>query len=551
MSDAKIVEFKKYGIGHRIPHIATIAATSDADFVYSVLCKAEAEMNERGKIFGTLQCSNLKNFRKKYGLAYPRVVIVMDEVESTFKMAGKLAGKIADKIDAFARLGRAAGYHIFMATQNMSSEIPKSAVGQIRIRLCLGANQSTSESVLGNDGATNNFGRIGRLIANTEVMNGGNTRPFNVEFQTPFLTDENFSTEMEELERLGQQVKFQSHMAFYDEEDIKTIETFDPVIDKALARMSKEGETGGSKSSIVLGYPAFVSTDPDELLKIHLNQKDVENIIICSSQTEHSGVLIHLIAKSLGAGWNQLHYSSDSDMFQYTPKAIDMQEARDATQRPLDGLDALIRKRLFLAYADNIIKNEGSISYKQETAEKIFSDCKIPKEVWGNSLMCRRAIFFQIVQKDATHKTMWTPVAPLFPDFSVYYNECVKYNAIVEPITVDKFSKVVYFIGDLSKIVGYGRDNNSRAVAALKKAMQDSNRAGVLFVLYSRSMEGLNDLTSGMRYCIFDAPDSKDWGRMRTEAPVALSERLAVLYDTLNTQTPQSKFKRTLLRDEF
>lgn len=551
LSDAKIIEFKKYGVKNVIPHISTIAATEDADFVVSVLDKAYTEMNERAKIFGNIGVSNLKSFRKKTGLAYPRVMIVMDEVESTFRLAGKQAPKIANYIDGFARLGRAAGYHVILATQNLSSDIPKSATGQIRIRMCLGANQTTSEAVLGNSGATDNFGRIGRLIINTEVLNGGDTYPANIKFQTPFLTDDNFVDEMEELENLGRQVGFKKTLSFYDEEDMKTLATYKEIMDKALARMTAAGEITPTASPILLGYPAFVTDDPDGLLKIVLDHKDVENIAICSTQTERVAAQIHNIAYSVKANWNILHYSSDTEMFEYTPTALDTQEARDATTRPLQGLDALVRKRLFLAYLDNLVRNEGSVQYNPAKVEEIFARDKIPKEVWGNSLMCRRAAAFYAVQKDPNHANMWKPVEGMFTNFKVYYDECVKYNAIIEPITTAKFSKVMYFIGDLSKIIGYGRDNNGKAIGALKKVMQDCNRAAVVFVLYSRSMENLNDLLSGLRYVIFDTPDGKDWGRMRTEAPVSQSNKLAILYDSLNTQNPQRKFKRTLLREEF
>ena len=98
LSDAKIVEFKKYGVNHRIPHISTIAATSDSDFVVSVLQSAFDKMQMRNKIFGSVGASNLKSFRKKTGLALPRVVIIMDEVESTFKFAGKKALKGREKV---------------------------------------------------------------------------------------------------------------------------------------------------------------------------------------------------------------------------------------------------------------------------------------------------------------------------------------------------------------------------------------------------------------------------------------------------------------------
>lgn len=551
LSDAKIIEFKKYGVGHIIPHISTIAATEDADFVISVLDKAFTEMNERAKIFGNIGVSNLKSFRKKTGLAYPRVIIVMDEVESTFKLAGKQAPKIANYIDGFARLGRAAGYHIFMATQNMSSDIPKSATGQIRVRMCLGANQTTSESVLGNDGACDNFGRIGMLIVNTEVLNGGNTLPSNVKFQTPFLTDDNFVEEMEELEKFGADVGYHQPLSFYDEEDIKTVEVYRGIMDKAISRMAKANEITPTNSPILLGYPAFVSTDPDGLLKISLNHKDVENIVVLSTQTERIGAHLHNIAYSLKNNWNILHYSTDTEMFQYTPTALSAEECRDASQRPLSSLDALVRKRLFLVYLDNLVKNEGSIPVDRAMAESIFKKDGIPRDVWGNSLMCRRALGFYSVQQDPTHASVWKPVAGMFTSFKVYYDECVKYNALIAPITAEKFNKVVYFLGDLSKIIGYGRDNNSKMVTVLKKVLQDCNRAGVVFVLYGRSIENLNELASGLRYAIFDAPDGKDWARLRQDAPAALSNKLSVLADFMDTQNPQRKFKRTLLREEI
>lgn len=550
MSDAKIIEFKKYGVGHIIPHISTIAATEDADFVISVLGKAFDEMNQRAKIFGNLAVSNLKSFREKTGLAYPRVLIVMDEVESTFKLAGKKAGKIADYIDGFARLGRAAGYHIFMATQNMSSDIPKSATGQIRVRMCLGANQTTSESVLGNSGACDNFGRIGKLIVNTEVLNGGNTYPANIKFQTPFLTDDNFEEEMEELETLGNTVGYKQPLSFYDEEDIKTVDTYKEVMDRVKSRISEHGEDMDG-TSLLIGYPAFVSDDIDGILKVKLDHKDVENMVICSSGVDKIAAHINNIAYSLKDSWSILHYSSEVSMFKYTPTAVDNCGVRDASQRPLADIDGLIRKRLFLVYLDDICKDDGRVQYNPSSVEKLFEQDKIPKEVWGNSLMCRRITAFYQVQQDASHATVWKPAQPYFNSFLDYYNECVKCNAIIEPITVNKFGKVVYFLGDLSKIVGYGRDTAGKLVTVLKKTLQDCNRAGIVFILYSRSMEGLNDLVSGLRYAIFDAPEAKDWGRLRTEAPAVLSSKLAVLFDNMDASNSQKKFKVTLLKEEF
>lgn len=545
LSDAKIIEFKKYGVNHRIPHIASIAATEDPDFVISVLDRAYREMNERAKIFGNLGASNLKNFRKKTGLAMPRVLVVMDEVESTFKNAGKQANKLSFYIDGFARLGRAAGYHLFLATQNMSSDIPASATGQIRIRSCLGANEKTSQSVLGNSGATENFGRIGKLIVNTEVLNGGDTTPFNVKFQTPFIDDKEFEEEMEFLEKKGREVGFHRTMAFYDENDMKTVEKFDPVVDKAINRMKVAGDVTPSVTPICLGLPAFVTDDEDELLKIRLDQKDVENILICSSSAEHVAAHLHNITKSLADCGHAIQlFTTELDQAPWVYKPMIKAEARNAEQSPLSSIGSLVRKRLFLLQVDS---QAAGASYNREAVEKMFAETGIPKDAWGNERVCQRAVVFSTLLKSKD----WEDVRYLFPSFKEGFDEFEKYHCRVKPLTTSDFTKAVYVVGDLSKIVGWGRDSKSKYISTLKKALQDANRVGVLYVLFTRSMEGLTDLVSGIRYTIFDSPDTKDWGRMRADEPTSLNGRLALLYDSLDNDNPQKKFKRTLLRDEF
>lgn len=547
LSDAKIVEFKKYGIGHRIPHISSIAATEDADYVISVLSRAEREMNERAKIFGNLSVSSLASFRKKTGLVLPRVIVIMDEVESTFRLAGRQASIIADKIDSFARLGRAAGYHVFMATQNLSSDIPKSAMGQVRIRCCLGANEATSQAVLGNSGATENIGRIGKLVVNTEVMAGGDTTPFNVKFQTPLLEDEEFETEMESLEAKGKEVGFKRIMSFYDEGDVKTVDQFDPVIDSAFARMQAAGEIGPRMVPIILGAPAFVTDDTDELLKIWLDQKDIENILIASTAAERVAAHMHNITKCLHAsGYVIQLFTTELDQAPWAYKPFVAAEARNADASPLSTIEALVRKRLFLLQLDQL---SDSVRYDRAKVEKIFADDKLPSSAWGNELLCKRAVvFYSSLMPKNNHE--WDDIRYLFPTFLEVYKEFEKTNCLIKRLSPTDFTKAVFVIGDLAKIVGYGRDTKTRYVSTLKKAMQDACRVGILYVAFTRSMEGLTDLVSGFRYTIFDLPDTKDWARMRTEAPFKVAPVLSVLFDIMDNENPQKKFKRTLLREE-
>ena len=185
--------------------------------------------------------------------------------------------------------------------------------------------------------------------------------------------------------------------------------------------------------------------------------------------------------------------------------------------------------------------------YNRDAVEAMFKEVGIPENAWGNDLLCKRAVVFSnlIKQKE------WEDIQYLFPSFLEVYKEFEKSNCLIKQISREDFIKAAFFIGDLAKIVGYGRDSNTRQIENLKKAMQDAVRVGVLYVLFSRSMDGLNSLVSGLRYVIFESPDSKDWARMRTEAPAALNSRLALLFDTMDADTPQKKFKHTLLRPEI
>ena len=546
MSDAKIVEFKKYGVGHRIPHIKSIAATEDADFVISVLNRCVDEMNERGKIFGAIGASNLKNFRKQTGLALPRVLIVMDEVESTFRLAGRRAADIAKAIDDFARLGRAAGYHLYMATQNMSSDIPASAIGQIRNRCCLGANEKTSNGVLGNSGASYNIGRIGRLIVNTEVMNGGDTEPANVQYQTPFITDDEFEGEMKFLEEWGQKVGFRAKMAFYDEADMKTLATFDPVVAKAFTRMNGAGEITKTRKPIILGLPAFVTEDADELLKIWLEGKDIENIWISSTIADRQLAHIKNIVNSLKRNEFIIHlYTSEVDHMNMFTEVDLVSEARNAETLPIAGAPALVRKRMFLLQMDSLASQDQT--YDRAKTEEVFKQLGIPSESWGNELLCKRLLVYSSLIESGE----WADLRDMFPNFLPVYKEFEKSNSLIKPLTADKFSRVAFIIGDAAKILGYGRDSKSKTVNILKKAMQDACRVGVLFVIFSRSADELNSLNSALRYVIFDNPDTRDWGRFRTEAPRELKSMLALLFDNTDSDNPQRKFKRTLLKEEI
>lgn len=547
LSDAKIVEFKKYGVNHRIPHISTIAATSDSDFVVSVLQSAFDKMQMRNKIFGSVGASNLKSFRKKTGLALPRVVIIMDEVESTFKFAGKKAGKIADLIDGYARLGRSAGYHIIMATQNLTADIPSSAMGQVKLRMCLGAIESVSEKVLGNKGAAENMGRIGRMIVNTDALNGGNTFKSNIKFQTPFLTDDNFEVEMQMLEEKGKEVGYVKNLSFYDEEDIKTIEETCKVISDTQQKMKARGEMTSNVCPVILGAPAFVTTDTDELLKIYLDNEDVENIAVTSPTASKIGVLLKTLSENLKAQYKIYNVTSKADYLKMFPNNSMNKEAKSVFTNNFSLASYTVNQSLFMDAVDTLSQSLSLTSAITKEANDYFKKNSLTSFI-DNKYMIRRYHVFSEFKNYTDYKEIYESVAQYFKDFAYFSKLHVIVHATQRWLEKKDFSKKVIFIGDVNKIVGLGRDSKTREIDKLKKLMQDCYKVNILFVLYGTTFTDLQSLASGIRYVIFDSVDSREYNKFKAEDPGEVNAVLCTLYDSIADGEKMKKFKRSKIK---
>ena len=180
LSDAKIVEFKSIAQNNPMPQIETVAATGDVYYLLSVLEQKVAEMNKLNNVFTKAAnafgkpCKKIAEFREITGLTLPQNIMIFDEFQTMFTKAGKLSKRITEALDSFARLGRNTGYHLFLTSQELGSDIPKETLNNITFRGAMGCSSAVSELILGNAKASQNMGRKGKLIVNLNSMN----RPF-------------------------------------------------------------------------------------------------------------------------------------------------------------------------------------------------------------------------------------------------------------------------------------------------------------------------------------------------------------------------------------
>lgn len=540
LSDAKILEFKKYGINHKIPHIKTIAATEDADFVISVMENAVTEMKNRQALFGNLDTSNIKDFRNKTGLSLSRVLILMDEVETTFQIAGKKASKIAEAINAFTKLGRATGFNLIMATQNYSSDIPSGAMNQIALRMCLGATESVSEKILGNKGAAENIGRIGRMIVNMETLSGGDSTKFNTKYQLPFLSDDCFEQEMRFLEEKGIEVGYPAHMSFYDETDLKTIDEMYTIISK----YKNTPNANNSYYEIFLGYPAFVSEDNKELLSIELNFDDIENILIVSPLARNLGILLTLLYLNMKEDFIFVNLANRDVYLQLFKDNPINKELRSLEANDYQLISYTVNTRLAMDTLDSLAKNitvSQTDSVSDEFNNLVTGDMR-------TEFNLKRFFIYKNLNSYKNFGKLSNELMKWFPTINLLLQKYAQYNLSNAWISKKSFKKTVITLGDMNKIIGLGRDTKSREVENLKQIMQDAYRANVIFISYTSTIADLQALLTANRYIITDTVDSKEFGRLKIEDPGQIKDMLCVLYDSIAPKESLKlrKFKRSV-----
>ncbi|MDE6060473.1 MAG: DNA translocase FtsK, partial [Clostridia bacterium] len=119
--DPKRVELSVYA---GIPHLLMDEIICDADKAIRALTWAEQEMRRRMKFFGEVGYRNIESFNanvQKHGYEkMPRIMVIVDEFADLMSFGGKTVESL---VNAIARLARAVGIHLVLATQRPSTDV--------------------------------------------------------------------------------------------------------------------------------------------------------------------------------------------------------------------------------------------------------------------------------------------------------------------------------------------------------------------------------------------------------------------------------------------
>ena len=218
LADFKKVEFSRYMNKFTSPHVCACAATGEIRYVVSMIRYLVDCMNARENLFARLGIQKISDLRDSSELkdfppvVLPRMLLIVDEFQQMFLDANpKEAEQIRNMLTAIVKKGRATGFHILFASQELSNTLSRSDLANFKIRFALNCTPGVSGDVIGNrEGSAI---RKGSVIYNT--ADDGNPAS-NVKFTVPYI-DTNVSgneiySEFESI--LAEQVKANNYFGF-------------------------------------------------------------------------------------------------------------------------------------------------------------------------------------------------------------------------------------------------------------------------------------------------------------------------------------------------
>lgn len=373
LADFKKVELSRYMNKYPAPHVRACAATSEIDYVVSLLRYIKDRMDDRQKLFARLGITDIENFRAEYkNLVIPRILFIVDEFQQLFLDATSLQKEIInDVITNLTRLGRAQGVHLLFASQDMSGALNQKQLSNFNIRFALHCDASVSADILGNYDAVGL--RRGQVISKTKSTEG-------VVYTVPYAADSG-EREVGEEDYFYRVLKEQKCLAeekgydyldtqkFYDEDKQYEINKLEELLEnpKVKSRRSFSDETGmvlrdQIYMSLVLGRKVVYSNDAYDIENNYIDYAKNRCILCLSSNNSDLAYFQKLLAINI----KSMHFS-EADDYTAVNRAFDDPYIYDLS--PLVSTFYSEEERL----KDFGIK-EGRIYYRTEDLTKLKED---------------------------------------------------------------------------------------------------------------------------------------------------------------------------------
>lgn len=293
LADFKKVELSRYLSKYDVPHIKTVAATSEIRYVVSLLTYLAKAMHARQDFFALIGLQKLSEVRDKYSIVLPRVLFLVDEFQQLFvESTPREQTIIEDLLTSITKLGRATGYHLLFASQEMSGTMSSNVFANFKARFALGCDAEVSSRVLGN-AAASRIDKKGVVLANT----GGTKEEYNQLFKVPYISDEYFYQYLYEVTEEANAYGFSSVHKFYQEDSIKNMSELEELLDAITETREKYLHDSSSLLDVItLGEAVVFNYKKYDYETFFLERGVRKNVGVFSPYVDDTAYICKLLA---------------------------------------------------------------------------------------------------------------------------------------------------------------------------------------------------------------------------------------------------------------
>lgn len=559
LADFKKVELSRYVSSKdaKTPHVNVCAATSEIRYVITLLEYLVGCMKARESLFKQLGITKIETFREKYNLVLPRVLLLVDEFQQLFLEAtSRESSHIEDLLTSITKLGRATGFHLLFASQEMSGTLSGKVFANFKAKFALPCDSDISSTILGNSKASE-IDEKGIVLVNTKSGSVSD----NIMYKVPFVNDvekedsetgevkSDFYDYLKFITSQSMKYKFKKVQKYYDEE-------FNESIDK-LSKIKKNTEyikqvsqilnnNKGAFESIVLGSPVVYNNKVNDFETFFIERGKKKNIGVICNRVEDMAYMQKLLAENFKLSTNNDRYkhylisknSVAASMYDITEDLIFEPNNIDYSGEMLE--------KVITFFEVNKIDTENLLKCSDLSKYLIASIESLKKTYSGNSDM------LNIIKKFLDKEIIETKFKDITNDeLENKFNELIKQYPYFEFLK----QKIQYYIDyhlnntDIYNIIPMrviwinGLENLDKIDKAFKTALKDSLNYNVLFILFCCNDDNIDDCLKQCDYLFINSPDERIYNRYRVGFTKKNDNSKAIDFKICSMETERS-FKK-------
>lgn len=325
LGDFKKVEGSKYANRIPVPHMNIVAATGSTEFIKSLYGELERECKMRSDLFSALGVSKIEDFRKKFDLVMPRVILIVDEFTQMYENIKASESKGNDNasedkrdvdsvISYIARIGRSMGVHMCLSSQQLDN-LDQGVANQFAAGATLKAPPAVSTSLIGNDAGSTIRGK-GKGYYNCNKT--AKSYEDNVLVRVPFLNSEQSEedaaagklTNLHQILKCtydnAQALNYSKKLVFYDEDAPIPAQQYIDAVKWCKRKLREKAESSDLDDKIfckqTIAYLPMgpeIKLSPDPVVPLTIKASKNNSIVIHGLEPIERNYIANLVSTSI------------------------------------------------------------------------------------------------------------------------------------------------------------------------------------------------------------------------------------------------------------